>query len=85
MDRESKPTLILQIVATDRGNPSRISRPVEIEINVQDLNDNDPMFTDSIQPKIKENVRRGTLVFTSVVTDRDAGMNILINMSKSKI
>uniref|UniRef100_A0A4W3KA26 Protocadherin gamma-C3 n=1 Tax=Callorhinchus milii TaxID=7868 RepID=A0A4W3KA26_CALMI len=75
LDREQQPTHRLVLIAEDGGTPER-SGTVEIFINVQDANDNAPVFTDSVYTvSLLENTPRGTLVIRVNATDLDDGNN----------
>ncbi|XP_034454793.1 protocadherin alpha-8-like [Hippoglossus hippoglossus] len=75
LDREKKPHLQLLLTALDGGSPPN-SGTSEIIINVLDINDNAPMFSNILSKiKIFENIPIGTAVFTLNATDADEGPN----------
>ncbi|XP_062250196.1 protocadherin alpha-8-like [Platichthys flesus] len=75
LDREKKPHLQLLLTALDGGSPPNSGKS-EIEINVLDINDNAPLFSNSLYKiQIFENIPIGTAVFTLNATDADEGPN----------
>ncbi|XP_029439945.1 protocadherin alpha-4-like [Rhinatrema bivittatum] len=75
LDREDKPVHNLVLTAIDGGNPKR-SGTTQIIINVIDVNDNIPVFDQSIyRVKLLENVPKGTSVLQLNATDIDEGSN----------
>ncbi|XP_070769951.1 protocadherin alpha-3-like [Enoplosus armatus] len=75
LDREKKPHMQLKLTAVDGGTPPN-SGTSEIGINVQDINDNAPMFSRSLyKVQTFENIPIGTAVYTLNATDADEGMN----------
>ncbi|XP_074530812.1 protocadherin beta-16-like [Halichoeres trimaculatus] len=84
LDRERHPQLSLKLIAVDGGTPQR-SGTVNIDINVLDVNDNIPVFNQSVyKASVTENTIRGTKVITVNATDADTGSNGLISYSLSK-
>ncbi|XP_068506759.1 protocadherin gamma-A3 isoform X14 [Syngnathus scovelli] len=84
LDREEQPQLSLKLVAVDGGNPQR-SGTVIIDINIQDINDNAPVFNQtSYTAKLIENALKDTHVLTVNATDADSGSNAQITYSFSK-
>ncbi|XP_078810271.1 protocadherin gamma-A5 isoform X22 [Oryzias latipes] len=83
LDREKDEHLSLTLTAFDGGNP-QMSGTVQIHVTVLDANDNAPLFT---QPTYKgtltENSPKGTLLITVTATDKDKGINGVINYSIS--
>ncbi|CAG0879402.1 unnamed protein product [Cyprideis torosa] len=66
---------IFVIQAVDRGEPS-LSSTVTVYFNVQDLNDNAPVFDPmSYSDEVFENVTVGSSVLTVSATDQDGGAN----------
>lgn len=72
LDREKKASMKLQITAQDLGSPP-LSSAIDFELTLLDVNDNAPKFEGPKQHTVKENVKRGTLVFTAVAKDVDEG------------
>ncbi|XP_070819250.1 protocadherin gamma-A11-like isoform X22 [Chaetodon trifascialis] len=85
LDREEHPSLLLKLIAVDGGNPQR-SGTVDINISVLDVNDNAPVFNQSVyRASIVENAPKGTYITTVNATDSDIGSNGEIIFSFSKI
>ncbi|XP_077465983.1 uncharacterized protein LOC144082601 [Stigmatopora argus] len=85
LDRETRPHLSLKLIAVDGGTPQR-SGTVNININVLDANDNEPVFNQSVyKANIMENTVKGTSVITVNATDADSGSNGLITYTLSKM
>ncbi|XP_072290357.1 protocadherin gamma-A10-like [Eucyclogobius newberryi] len=83
LDREKQPRLNLKLVAVDGGNPQR-SGTVNIDIIVLDVNDNAPVFNQSIyKASVIENVPKGTHVVTVNASDIDTGTNGKVTYSFS--
>ncbi|XP_071313484.1 protocadherin alpha-7-like [Trachinotus anak] len=75
LDRETVMTHVLLLTATDGGKPPR-SGNMTIIVNVSDVNDNPPVFTqDSYRVELKENSPFGTTVIHVNATDMDEGSN----------
>lgn len=78
LDREYKDYYVIEIVASDGGNPRR-SDKMTLQIKVADVNDNTPQFNQSIyRPSILENAPVGSVVCTVLATDNDKGDNAKI-------
>nr|XP_061793130.1 protocadherin gamma-A3-like [Nerophis lumbriciformis] len=85
LDRETRPHLSLKLIAVDGGTPQR-SGTINIEINVLDANDNEPIFNQSVyKANIMENTLKGTSIITVNATDADSGSNGFITYSLSKM
>ncbi|XP_051972959.1 protocadherin gamma-A6-like isoform X2 [Xyrauchen texanus] len=81
LDRERHPRLSLIVTAIDGGNPQR-SGNVKIEITVLDVNDNAPVFNQSVyRAIIAENSPKGTYIITVNASDADSGVNSLVSYS----
>ncbi|XP_067288977.1 protocadherin gamma-A6-like isoform X13 [Pseudorasbora parva] len=81
LDREQHPLLSLTLTAIDGGNPQR-SGNVKISVNVLDVNDNAPVFNQSVyRATVAENVPKGTYITTVNASDADSGANKLISYS----
>ncbi|KAM8930807.1 cadherin EGF LAG seven-pass G-type receptor 3 [Pelodytes ibericus] len=78
LDRESVPFYELTAYAVDRGMPPQRS-PVRIQVTVQDVNDNAPVFpADEFEVFVKENSIVGSVVGKIKATDPDEGPNAQI-------
>ncbi|XP_075066090.1 protocadherin gamma-C5-like isoform X38 [Mixophyes fleayi] len=75
LDREEKQKHNLVLTATDGGEPAR-SGSCHITINVLDINDNPPVFDQSVYKiSFKENLPLKTVLLTLNATDLDEGLN----------
>ncbi|KAM3612687.1 uncharacterized protein V6R79_012820 [Siganus canaliculatus] len=75
LDRETNPHLSLKLIAVDGGTPQR-SGTVNIDITVLDVNDNAPVFNQSVyKATVMENSPRDTYVTTVNASDADSGSN----------
>ncbi|KAM6455401.1 protocadherin alpha-8-like isoform 6-T6 [Liasis olivaceus] len=75
LDREESPVHHLVLTATDGGEP-KLTGTVQLVINVLDVNDNPPVFNQSLyRIKLLENTASGTLVINLDATDLDEGIN----------
>ncbi|XP_075066054.1 protocadherin gamma-C5-like isoform X4 [Mixophyes fleayi] len=75
LDREDKKEHSLILTATDGGEPAR-SGSCHITINVLDINDNPPVFDQSVYKiSVKENIPLKTVLLTLNATDLDDGAN----------
>uniref|UniRef100_A0A8C7DRR3 Cadherin domain-containing protein n=1 Tax=Naja naja TaxID=35670 RepID=A0A8C7DRR3_NAJNA len=75
LDREESPVHYLVLTATDGGEP-KLTGTVQLVINVLDVNDNPPVFNQSVyRVKLLENTASGSLVITLNATDLDEGIN----------
>ncbi|KAL4710435.1 hypothetical protein ACJJTC_008837 [Scirpophaga incertulas] len=71
LDRELQSKYQLQVTATDGGTPAR-SATASLSISVQDVNDNDPVFSPShYEVSIAEDEPPGTPLVTVTATDAD--------------
>lgn len=62
LDRETHAKYTLEVVATDRGSPA-LSATVTVEVNVLDVNDNNPVFSkSSYSVEISEDATEGAQV-----------------------
>ncbi|XP_024919199.1 protocadherin gamma-A3-like isoform X19 [Cynoglossus semilaevis] len=85
LDREQQPRLALKLLAVDGGNPQR-SGTVNIDINILDINDNAPIFNQSVyKGSVIENAPKGTCVVSVNATDADSGLNGKVTYSISKL
>ncbi|KAI3351192.1 hypothetical protein L3Q82_005748 [Scortum barcoo] len=86
LDREEQPRLSLKLLAVDGGNPQR-SGTVYIDVNILDINDNAPVFNQSVyKATVTENAAKGTHIVTVNASDIDSGSNaqVMYSFSKSK-
>uniref|UniRef100_A0A8C1GDF8 Protocadherin 2 alpha c n=1 Tax=Cyprinus carpio TaxID=7962 RepID=A0A8C1GDF8_CYPCA len=75
LDREKQPVIQLTLTAVDGGKPPK-SGTMQIVINVQDVNDNAPVFGNALyKVQLVENAPVGTLVINLNATDVDEGVN----------
>ncbi|KAL0182396.1 hypothetical protein M9458_021771, partial [Cirrhinus mrigala] len=75
LDREKQATIKLVLTGVDGGKPPK-SGTVNIIINVMDVNDNNPVFSQPLyKVKLKENISAGTKVISVFATDLDEGIN----------
>uniref|UniRef100_A0A3Q1G7P1 Cadherin domain-containing protein n=1 Tax=Acanthochromis polyacanthus TaxID=80966 RepID=A0A3Q1G7P1_9TELE len=85
LDREEVPHLSLKLIAVDGGNPQR-SGTVNIDIKVLDVNDNAPVFNQSVyKATVIENAAKGTNIVIVNATDADSGSNGHITYSISNV
>ncbi|XP_045897306.1 protocadherin gamma-A11-like, partial [Micropterus dolomieu] len=78
LDRETNPNLSLKLIAVDGGTPQR-SGTVNIDITVLDINDNAPVFNQSVyKATVMENAPRDTYVTTVNASDADSGTNSIV-------
>ncbi|XP_077983782.1 protocadherin Fat 4-like [Glandiceps talaboti] len=81
LDREEIARYYLVITAHDAGDPS-LTGTGTLEIQVNDLNDNPPVFTQTeYSAKVEEEQDTGVSVITVTATDEDDGTNADINYS----
>ncbi|XP_053734331.1 protocadherin gamma-A5-like isoform X34 [Synchiropus splendidus] len=75
LDREKEESSTLLLTAVDGGEPQR-SGTMQIHITVLDINDNAPVFTQTIyKANVKENSPPGTLITKVSASDADKGSN----------
>ncbi|XP_053372257.1 protocadherin gamma-A3-like isoform X4 [Clarias gariepinus] len=79
LDREQNPRLSLTLTAFDGGKPQR-SGNVKITVNVLDINDNAPVFNQTLYTiTIAENSPKGIYITTVNASDADSGPNGLVS------
>ena len=75
LDRETKDTYVVQVIAKDTGTPSKQST-LNVHISVSDVNDNLPVFSEKIYNiLIKNEESKVTPIITLSATDLDSGQN----------
>nr|XP_023698593.1 protocadherin gamma-A12-like [Paramormyrops kingsleyae] len=75
LDREKESVIRLLLTAIDGGKPPR-SGTLQVVVNVIDVNDNSPVFSQSLYKlSVSENVPPGTKILTLNATDVDEGVN----------
>ncbi|XP_048884518.1 protocadherin alpha-3-like isoform X10 [Brienomyrus brachyistius] len=75
LDREKESVIHLLLTAIDGGKPPR-SGTLQVTVNVIDVNDNSPVFSQSLYKlSVSENVPPGTKILTLNATDVDEGVN----------
>nr|XP_017451421.1 cadherin EGF LAG seven-pass G-type receptor 3 isoform X4 [Rattus norvegicus] len=75
LDREAVPVYELTAYAVDRGVPP-LRTPVSIQVTVQDVNDNAPVFpAEEFEVRVKENSIVGSVVAQITAVDPDDGPN----------
>ncbi|KAM4621319.1 protocadherin gamma-A1-like [Polymixia lowei] len=85
LDREVNPHLSLKLIGVDGGTPQR-SGTVNIDITVLDVNDNAPVFNQSVyRATVIENAPIGTYITTVNASDADSGSNGLVTYTFSNL
>ncbi|KAM9064823.1 protocadherin gamma-B1-like [Sarcophilus harrisii] len=85
LDREKQSSYHLVLTSVDSGVPVR-SGTVEIRINVTDVNDNWPVFSQEVyRISLRENLPAGSSVLQVTATDQDEGNNAEITYSISTV
>uniref|UniRef100_A0A8B9JG68 Cadherin domain-containing protein n=1 Tax=Astyanax mexicanus TaxID=7994 RepID=A0A8B9JG68_ASTMX len=75
LDRERESVIKLEVTALDGGSPPR-SGTLQIVVNVLDVNDNNPVFTQPLyKAKVQENAAIGSKILTVSAIDLDEGVN----------
>ncbi|XP_013862997.1 protocadherin beta-1 [Austrofundulus limnaeus] len=78
LDREIQPRISLKLIAVDGGTPPR-SGTVNIDVTVLDVNDNPPVFNQSLyRATVSENAIKGIYITTVNASDADSGSNGLV-------
>ena len=81
LDREAQDSYSLELLAKDTGDPS-LTSSTQVIINITDVNDNAPVFSQSLYTvMVADNSTNGTVVFTAVASDADEGPNAIISYS----
>ncbi|KAI4896769.1 hypothetical protein NFI96_025285 [Prochilodus magdalenae] len=75
LDREKQPVIQLILTAEDGGKPPK-SGTLQITVNVEDVNDNIPVFSQSLyKVRVHENALPGTTIVKVQASDSDEGLN----------
>lgn len=87
LDAELKAFYTLTVSAIDQGNTgTRKQSSAKVKINIQDTNDNDPVFEQAnITIWVDENEPAGTTVTKVSARDRDSGENAYISYSLANL
>ena len=81
IDYENATTYTITVQAKDSGMPSR-SSTTSVNVRVVDINDNPPIFTQSLYVgSIDENEQPGQSILRVAVTDEDSGANSAVNFT----
>eukprot|EP00111_Clytia_hemisphaerica_P018077 TCONS_00053485-protein len=86
LDREDEPFIVIELMTTDCGSPSLSSKAI-INITVQDINDNQPVFPNTnMFLSISEATEVNSSLISMNATDLDDGDNaeILYTLTSSK-
>ncbi|XP_043530022.1 protocadherin Fat 4 isoform X1 [Chiloscyllium plagiosum] len=80
LDRERGPNLYLvDVYAVEKSSSFPRTQKAEVEITLQDINDNPPVFpTDALDVIIEENIGDGFRILQLSATDADEGPNALV-------
>uniref|UniRef100_A0A3Q2GHE1 Protocadherin 2 alpha c n=1 Tax=Cyprinodon variegatus TaxID=28743 RepID=A0A3Q2GHE1_CYPVA len=85
LDREKQSVIHLTLTAVDGGTPAK-SGSMTITVNVLDVNDNSPVFGQTLyKASVYENVKIGTSIISLNAKDLDAGPNGQITYSLIEI
>ena len=81
IDRETTPTIMIQVDATDKGTPPKTAQKT-VMLTVGDVNDNTPVFKNTPYSTIvNESVPTTQSIFVVKATDADLGTNAKITYS----
>ncbi|KAM8971903.1 protocadherin gamma-C5-like [Pelodytes ibericus] len=84
LDREKNAHYIIQLIASDLGNPPLHSE-ITVTLSISDVNDNAPTFSQSVYKAfVKENNEPGSLLCTISASDPDEGDNAKLKYSVSE-
>ncbi|XP_055033441.2 protocadherin Fat 4 [Misgurnus anguillicaudatus] len=84
LDRETRASYQLLVVAVDGGQPTPLSSSATVSVVVADINDNPPRFHHHpYVTHIPASTSTGSLVFAVTVTDEDSGSNAQLHYSLS--
>lgn len=83
-DYEKKTSYVFFVVAKDGGQKDIKNKTVQVRINLSDVNDNAPVFTEMAYHKnLSVNTPSNTLVVRVKADDRDSGINREVRYSLS--
>lgn len=83
-DYEKKTSYVFFVVAKDGGQKDIKNKTVQVRINLSDVNDNAPVFTEMAYHKnLSVNTPSNTLVVRVKANDRDSGINGEVRYSLS--
>lgn len=83
-DYEKKTSYVFFVVAKDGGQKDIKNKTVQVRINLSDVNDNAPVFTEMAYHKnLSVNTPSNTLVVRVKANDRDSGINREVRYSLS--
>ncbi|XP_076447693.1 protocadherin Fat 4-like [Babylonia areolata] len=74
LDRETKASYVLNVLAPDSGAPV-LTGTATVTVIIEDVNDNKPVITGTYTPSVSEGASISTIVTTIVATDDDEGEN----------
>ncbi|XP_057205144.1 protocadherin alpha-8-like isoform X9 [Triplophysa rosa] len=75
LDREKQPVIQLTLTAVDGGKPPK-SGTIDIIVNVEDVNDNIPVFSKPLyKARVVENAPPGAFIIQVHASDPDEGLN----------
>ena len=81
LDREVTNQYSLTVMARDHGTPPQ-SSTVTVIVNVDDVNDNAPQFTQDVYTRtVREDIQEDTSILTVSAEDNDAGLNAQVHYS----
>ncbi|XP_062874781.1 protocadherin Fat 4 [Trichomycterus rosablanca] len=84
LDRETRASYELLVVASDGGHPTPLSSSATVSVVINDVNDNPPRFHHHpYVTHIPASTAPGSLVFAVTVTDEDSGSNAQLHYSLS--
>ena len=66
---------MIEVIASDRGNPSLSSDPVRLILSITDTNDNAPVPLPPFTSAVRDNTPSNTYITTLNATDYDEGVN----------
>lgn len=76
LDRETQDTYSLVVQAKDKGTPTPLSSNQTITIRLSDINDQSPVFSQTIyRVTMSENLPKGASIISVTASDQDIGIN----------
>ena len=83
LDREAVSKFTLKLSCYDKGKPKRLSGEITLDITVEDVNDNNPVFDQPLYAvSVSEETPVGTVVASVQAHDADDGLNGKIKFVK---